>query len=317
MTVPVLYAHIYGPPIYQLVQAACPPELRVDFRERGSDDELLARLSDYTLVIGGGLQRRHFEAARQLRLVQCLGVGYDGLDVEAAREHGVMVATTPEGTVEGVAEHVVLLILAVNKRLLEADRALREGRWLVWQLRPGSFMLAGLTVGLVGLGRIGRAVAQRLAGFDVELMYHDPLRAPSEVEGELGLRWLPLDELLAAAEVVSLHTPLTPETRGLIGGAQLALMRPEAILINTSRGGVVDEPALVEALQAGRLRGAGLDVFASEPLAADSPLTTLPNVVLTPHIATGTRQAMAIKARAQFANCLRVLAGEEPLHRVV
>jgi phosphoglycerate dehydrogenase-like enzyme len=314
--VPVLYSHIYGAPIYEMVAAQCPPELRIDFREQGSDEDLLARLPEYEFVIGGGLKRRHFEAAKRLRLLQCLGVGYDGVDIDAARAAGVMVATTPEGTVEGVAEHVVLLILAVNKRLLEADRALRAGQWLVWQLRPSSFMLAGLTVGLVGLGRIGREVARRLKGFAVELVYHDPVPAPAELEADLGLRRLAFDELLGSADIVSVHTPLTDETRGLIGRRALSLMKPEAVLINTSRGGVVDQDALIEALQAGRLRGAGLDVFTPEPLPADSPLLALPQVVLTPHIATGTRQAMAIKAQAQFANVLRVLRGEAPLNRV-
>jgi D-3-phosphoglycerate dehydrogenase / 2-oxoglutarate reductase len=315
--VPVLYGHIYGAPIYELVAAECPPELRIDFREEESDAALLAQLPEYQFVIGGALKRRHFEAARKLRLVQCLGVGYDSLDIEAARDAGVMVATTPEGTVEGVAEHVVLLILAVNKQLLAADRALREGRWLVWQLRPSSFMLAGLTVGLIGLGRIGREVARRLRGFAVELVYHDPVPAPAELEAELGLRRLALDELLGRADIVSVHTPLTPATRGLIDRQALALMKRDAVLINTSRGEVVDQPALIEALEAGRLRGAGLDVFTPEPLPADSPLLALPQVVLTPHIATGTRQAMAIKARAQFANVLRVLRGQAPLSRVV
>jgi phosphoglycerate dehydrogenase-like enzyme len=224
-----------------------------------------------------------------------------------------MVATTPEGTVEGVAEQVVLLILAVNKQLLAADRGLREGRWLVWQLRPSSFMLAGL----IGLGRIGRAVARRLKGFAVELVYHDPVPASAELEAELGLRRLALDELLGSADIVSVHTPLTPATRGLIDRRALGRMKRDAVLINTSRGEVVDQPALIEALEAGRLRGAGLDVFTPEPLPVDSPLLALPQVVLTPHIATGTRQAMVIKARAQFANVLRVLRGQAPLNLVV
>jgi phosphoglycerate dehydrogenase-like enzyme len=314
--VPVLYGHIYGAHIYELVDEQCPPEGRIDFRERGTDDELLALLPDYGFVLGGALTRRHFDAAPKLRLVQCLGVGYDSVDLAAARAAGVMVATTPEGTVEGVAEHVVLLILAVNKQLLSADRGLREGQWLVWQLRPSSFMLAGLTVGLLGLGRIGREVARRLKGFAVELVYYDPLPAPPELEAELGLKRLPFDELLASADIVSVHTPLSAATRGLIDRRALGLMKRDAVLVNTSRGEVVDQPALIEALQAGRLRGAGLDVFTPEPLPADSPLLALPQVVLTPHIATGTRQAMAIKAQAQFANVLRVLRGEAPLNRV-
>ncbi|MCI0345206.1 MAG: phosphoglycerate dehydrogenase, partial [Chloroflexi bacterium] len=230
---PVLYAMPYGPSVYAIVAAECPPELRVDFLEHGTGDELLARLADYEFVIGGRFQAAHFAVAPRLRLLQAAGVGTDGTDLEAARARGVLVATTPEGTVEGVAEHVVLLILAVNKQLLLADRALREGRWLVWELRPTSHLLAGLTVGLVGLGRIGQAVARRLRGFAVTLVYHDPVRPAPAVEAELGAGFLPLDDLLRVADVVSLHTPLTPATRDLIGARQLALMKPTAILVNT------------------------------------------------------------------------------------
>jgi phosphoglycerate dehydrogenase-like enzyme len=313
----VLYAMLYGPPVYEIVAAECPPELSVEFLERGGDDELLARLPDYEFVVALPFRARHFEAAAKLRFLQAPGVGYDGINVAAARARGIPVAATPEGTIEGVAEHVLLLMLALNKQLLLADRALREGRWLVWQLRPTSFMLAGQTLGLVGLGRIGREVARRARGFGVTLVYHDPVRPAASVETELGVRYLPLDDLLRTADIVSLHTPLTAETRGLIAARELGLMKPTAILINTSRGGIVDEPALVAALREGRLRGAGLDVFAEEPIRPDHPLLALPSVVLTPHIATGTRQAMAIKARAQFANILRVLRGEPPLNRVV
>jgi phosphoglycerate dehydrogenase-like enzyme len=312
----VLYAMPYGPPVYEIVGAACPAELRVDFLDRGGEAELLARLPDYEFVIALAFGPRHFAAAPKLRLLQTPGVGYDGVDLAEARARGIPVATTPEGTIEGVAEHVLLMILALNKQLLAADRALRDGRWLVWQLRPTSRMLAGQTLGLVGLGRIGREVARRARAFDVELVYADPVRPPAGVERELAARRVPLEELLRIADVVSLHTPLAPETRGLIGARELGLMKPGAILINTSRGGVVDERALVAALREGRLRGAGLDVFEREPVPADSPLLALSNVVLTPHIATGTRESMATKARAQFANVLRVLRGEPPLNRV-
>jgi len=312
----VLYAMPYGPPVYDLVAAECPRELRVEFLADHSDAALLDRLADVEFVIGGRLSAAHFAVARRLRLVQCAGVGFDGVDLEAARARGIPVATTPEGTVEGVAEHVLLLILAVNKQLLVADRGLREGRWLVWQLRPSSHMLMGQTLGLVGLGRIGREVARRARAFGVRMVYFDPVRLAPGEEAELGVELMPLDRLLAAADVVSLHTPLTAETRGLIGARELGQMKPDAILINTSRGGVVDEQALVAALATGRLRGAGLDVFAEEPLDPGSPLLGLDNVVLTPHIATATRQAMIIKARAQFANVLRVLRGEPPLNRI-
>lgn len=313
---PVLYGQVYGPSIYEIIQAECPPDIRVDFMDGGSGDELIERLPAYRYVIGGGLQRRHFAAAPELRLLQCLGVGYDSVDLDAAREHGVAVATTPEGTVEGVAEHVMLMALALNKQLLVADAALRRGEWLVWQLRSTSHMMFGQVFGIIGLGRIGREVAKRARAFGVDLVYFDSLRAAAAVEAELAIRYLPFDELLRTADVVSLNTPLDAGTRHFVGERELGLMNAQAVIINTSRGGVIDEQALAAALRDGRIRGAGLDVLEEEPTVADNPLLAMPGTVLTPHIATGTRQAMAIKARAQFANVARVVAGEPPINRV-
>ncbi len=313
---PVLYGQVYGPAIYEIIRAECPADLRIDFLEGDRQDELLERLPGYGYVIGGDLKRRHFEAAPGLRLLQCLGVGYDSVDLDAARDHGVAVATTPEGTVEGVAEHVMLMALALNKQLLVADAALRRGEWLVWQLRATSHMMFGQVFGIVGLGRIGREVAKRARAFGVDLVYFDPERAAAAVEAELGVRYLPFDELLRTVDVLSLSTPLDAVTRHLVGERELGLMKRGAVVINTSRGGVIDERVLVRALEEGRIRGAGLDVFEAEPTAADNPLLSMRSTVLTPHIATGTRQAMAIKARAQFANIARVVAGEPPINRV-
>lgn len=206
-------------------------------------------------------------------------------------------ALCPAGTSIGVAEHVFLLILALYKQLRAAEAALRSGRWLQWELRSGSYELAGKTMGLVGLGRIGREVA---------------LRAAPDVEQAFGVRFVPFAGLLAEADFVSLHLPLTPGTRHVIGAPEMGRMKRSALLINTARGPLVDEAALAAALRAGQIAGAGLDVFEIEPLPADHPLVSLPNVVLTPHIAAGTADALVVKMKACFANMLRVTRGEVP-----
>ena len=241
-------------------------------------------------------------AAPHLRVIARLGVGVDSIDLEAATRHGVVVTVTPGANEPTVADHAVALMLAALRRVCELDRGIRRGEWN----RTGPhtpWLLTGATVGLVGYGRIGRLVAQRLRGFDVRLLACD-LRAPEEVDVE----HVELAELLATSDVVSLHTPLAPGTRGLIGRDALAAMRPEAVLVNTARGGVVDEEALAEALASGRLRAAALDVFAEEP-PLNSPLRELPNVVLSPHNAGLSVQSLAEMSVRATASALDVLAG--------
>lgn len=264
------------------------------------------------------LRRDVIDAARRLRLVHHQGVGWqDTLDWRALRARGVRLALTPEGTTVSVAEHAILLMLAVCRRLAFADAELRQGRWHINSLRPVSRELFGRTVGYVGMGRIGQAVAERLAAFGTRGLYvDDAAPLPPEREAALGLRRVDLGTLLAEAEVVTLHVPLTAETRGLIDARAIARMRPGAVLINTARGGIVDEPALYDALASGRLGGAGLDVFEAEPPPASLPLLALPNVVVTPHISAGTRDALATKMAALFENVGRFVRGE-PLRNEV
>ncbi|MGQ9459540.1 MAG: 2-hydroxyacid dehydrogenase, partial [Anaerolineae bacterium] len=272
--------------------------------------------ADFLLVATAPVTDEVLARAPRLRLIQHQGVGYDNVDVAAAARRGVPVALTPEGTTIPVAEHVFLLILSLYRNLLTAAMALRDGRWLQWSLRPHSFNLMGKRLGIVGLGRIGREVARRGRAFGCEVLYTDLVRAPAEVEAELGATYVSLGDLLAQVEILTLHVPLTEATRGLIGARELARMRPSAILINTARGGLVDEEALYHALVTGQIAGAGLDVFAQEPPPPDHPLLRLENVVATPHIAAGTRDALQEKMRAAFANMQRVAQGLEPLHRV-
>lgn len=272
--------------------------------------------ADFILVATTPLTAEIIGAAPKLKLIQHQGVGYDNVDVAAAARAGIPVGLTPEGTSRPVAEHVILLILNLYRNLFVANRTLRQGQWLQWELRPQSYNLLGKRVGIVGMGRIGREVAQRARAFECSLAYYDVVRATAEVEAELEVEFVTFDDLLAGSDIVTLHVPRTEETRGLISAAELSRMKPTALLINTARGGLIDETALYQALTNDQIAGAGLDVFAVEPPGAGNPLLHLDNVVATPHIAAGTRDALADKMKAAFANMQRVAQGHSPRNQV-
>jgi len=246
-------------------------------------------------------------ALPSLRVIARVGVGVDSIDLEAATAHGVAVTITPGANESTVADHTVAMMLAVLRRLAEHDAGVRRGEWN----RTGShtpWSLGGATVGLVGYGRTGRLVAERLCGFGVRILVADPLATPDP-----SVELVSLEELLAAADVVSLHCPLTPGTRGLIDADRLALMRPDAILVNTARGGVVDEEALADALERGSLRGAAIDVFGDEP-PRSSRLLALGNVLLSPHVAGLSERSVHEMARRATASVIDVLRGRRPEH---
>jgi glyoxylate reductase len=242
-----------------------------------------------------------------LRIVANFGVGYDRIDVAACAASGIVVTNTPDVLDDATADLAFALILAVRRQVVEGDRLVRAGGWSCsWSEGGLAEEVTGSTLGIVGLGRIGSAVARRARGFELRVLYTRRLRADSD----LGER-RELDELLAESDVVSLHLPLTPETEGLLGARRLALLRDGACLVNTSRGEIVDEPALVAELVSGRIR-AGLDVFAHEP-DVPSELLELPNVVLTPHIGSATRQTREAMTRLVVDNLLAVERGEPPV----
>lgn len=248
-----------------------------------------------------------FAALPRLRAIVRFGAGYDAIDVPAATAHGVAVCTTPGANADAVADHALALMLAVLRRVCALDRAVRDGRW-----RPPGLGrdLAGATVGIVGLGAIGRGVARRLQGFGCRVLGTDPL-----VRTVPGVEVMALDALLPQVDVVSLHAPLGPETRHLLDARRLALLQPHAVVVNTARGGLIDEAALVAALAGARLAGAGLDVFEREPLAPDSELVGLPNVVLTGHASSSTRGAVERTAAGVVAHLRELLAGRLPANR--
>jgi phosphoglycerate dehydrogenase-like enzyme len=247
--------------------------------------------------------RAVLERARDLKVIARVGVGLDGIDLDAATELGVAVTTTPGMNNETVADHALALILAASRRVVEHDAGVRRGEWnRVGDMAPWD--LHGRTVGIVGYGRIGEGVARRLSGFGVRILVSDPVR--SEAGGH---EMVDLDTLLSMSDIVTLHCPLSDETRGMIDERRLLLMGNAGILINTSRGPLVDEDALVEALEARRLRGAALDVFELEPPPSER-LRALPNIILSPHIGGVSVDSNATMTRSAVRSALGVLRGE-------
>jgi glyoxylate reductase len=256
------------------------------------------------------------EAGTALKVVANVAVGYDNVDVQTATRRGIAVTNTPGVLTDTTADFTWGLLLSIARRIPEADRYVRSGKWQEWRLMV---MLGhdvyGQTLGIIGMGRIGQAVARRAQGFGMRLLYHNRHRLEPALEADLGATWVELPRLLQQADFVSLHVPLSADTTYLIGASELRMMRPSAYLINTARGPIVDEPALIRALQEDWIAGAALDVFEHEPQ-VPLALQELENVVLVPHIGSAsvaTRTKMAIMA-AQ--NLLAVLRGERPPHVV-
>jgi lactate dehydrogenase-like 2-hydroxyacid dehydrogenase len=299
--------------VYDIIREEVPPGFELVTLNEDSDSERKQKIAECEVVIVAAkpMRREFVEAALRLKLLHHQGVGYqDTVDAQALKERNIALALTPAGTTVGVAEHTVLLALAVCKRLTFADSELRQGRWHINSLRPYSFEIFGRTVGYIGMGRIAREAAVRFKAFGTSGIYHDPfVRLSAEEEHELGVNRVGFKELVARADVITLHVPSGKDTHHLINEAVLRQMKPQAIIINTSRGTIIDEKALCRSLQEGRIAGAGLDVFEEEPFRTDNPLAALPNVVLTPHISAGTRDALKAKMRALFQNVQRFFQG--------
>lgn len=286
----------------------------VDTGSERPDEPTLARLAasvDAILATLVPLNAAVIEAGAGVKIIAKVGAGTDNIDVAAATRRNIPVCNTPGANAESVADHVLALILAIARRLLPLDAVTRAGRgWEPWPPYLGE-ELGGKVLGILGFGRTGQAVARRARAFGMECRAYDPFAGALAPEATADVTLAALDELLAVADYVSLHVPLSDGTRALVGVRELALMKPTAVLINTSRGPVVDEPALVRALRAGGIRAAGLDVFADEPAVAN-PLFELDNVVLTPHVAGMTTEATANARRLAAESIVAALRGEVP-----
>ena len=278
-------------------------------------DELVRRAADadaLLTMLTDPIDAAVLDAGRRLRLVAQMAVGYDNVDVAAATECGILVTNTPGVLTETTADLAFALLLAAARRVVEGDRLTRTGGWKSWH---PSFLLGqdvhGATLGIVGLGQIGLAVARRARGFDMRILYHDRTRHP-QAEAELGAEYVSLDRLLGESDFVSLHVPLASQTRHLIGQRELSLMKPSAVLVNAARGAVVDQQALCAALKERRIAAAGLDVAEIEPIPVDDPLLTLDNVVVTPHIGSASVATRARMAEMAVESVLQALRGELP-----
>ena len=286
-------------------QAETPPPKEIIIEKIKDCEGILTLLTDK-------IDAEIMDRAPKLRIISNYAVGYDNIDVKSATQRGIMVTNTPGVLTETTADLAFALILATARRIVEADKFTRSGKWKSWG--PMLFLgrdVYGATLGIIGLGRIGQAVARRAKGFNMKVIYYSRKRK-EDVERELGVEYRELRSLLREADIVSIHTPLTEETYHLIGEKELSLMKPTAILINTARGAVVDQKALYKALKERRIFGAGLDVYEKEPIDADDPLLELDNVVLLPHIGSASVETRGRMARMAAENLLAGLRGEKP-----
>lgn len=308
-----LWLEVHGPEISKL-EASCAPEgfqvvRPVSRTDREEHLKLLAQ-AEYLIVGGVPITREYLQAAKKLRFIQKWGVGFDNIDVEAARELNIPVAIAAGANADAVAELAVGLMLAALRRISYVDRATRQGIWSKASIRPSAFMMKGRTIGLYGIGNIAYAVAKKVQGFEpAEIIYYDLKRLGPEQEEALHARYVAPEELFAESDVLSLHVPLNSHTSKIVNADTLKRMKPGAVLINTARGGLVDEAALIEALRNGTIAAAGLDAFEQEPINGDNPLLTMDNVVLSNHCGNSTIDSILPITRHVFDNLLRFEEG--------
>ncbi len=295
-----------------LAEAGCET-VRADMSQKMTEERLIKLLDGVEAAIVGvvPMSARVLENAPRLKAVSAHGVGVDHIDLEAAARKGVIVANCPGANDQAVADLAIGLMVAIARQIPSVDQDVRSGKWG----RYHGSELWNKTLGLIGLGRIGRGVAKRALGFDMQVLAYDPY-VDEQLAGAIGVRMSSFEEVISAADFLSLHAALTEETRHMIGKSELENMKPSAFLINTARGGLVDEEALYAALVEGQLAGAALDAFAAEP-PIDSPLLQLENVVLTPHIGAHTQEAIERVGVLAAQNVVQALQTGEPIHRVV
>ncbi|RLF16253.1 MAG: hypothetical protein DRJ97_01475 [Thermoprotei archaeon] len=303
-------------PVDEVFIEKVKPHVDLEVSLKLDEEGLVEKVKDVDVLVVRSrtkVTRRVLEAASKLKAVIRAGVGVDNIDMAAAKEKGVAVVNTPRAPADSVAELTMAFALCLARKLTYLDRSMKEGRWLKGEM---GVELKGKTMGLVGLGAIGSAVARLAKAFGMRVVAYDPYVSKERAE-ELGVELVSLEELLSQSDFVSVHVPLTPETKGLIGRREIGLMKDGAFIINTSRGGVVDEQALYEALKSGKLGGAALDVYEREPPPPDHPLLKLDNVICTPHIGGSTNDAQLRIALTMAEDLLRIARGEEPVNKVV
>ena len=282
-----------------------------------SEEEAITALRDADAVLANlfGMSARVIDGMERCRVISRYGVGYDNVDVEAATRKGIWVARVPDYSIEDVSDHALALLFACARKIVYKDRQIRAGAWNLQKDQP-AFRLAGKTLGLVGFGAIARCLCRKVSGLGFsQVLVSDP-HVPAETIEAAGAVPTTLDTLVAGSDYISIHVPLLPETRNLIGAAEIAKMKPSATLINTSRGVVVEEMALIAALRAGTIGGAGLDVFEREPLPMDNPLRRFNNVVLSDHTGWYSEESIVEVKTKAAKNVAAVLSGQAPMYPV-
>jgi phosphoglycerate dehydrogenase-like enzyme len=277
------------------------------------EQKKLIRDADFLILFESGIKDSVLRCARQLKLIQLVGAGYDRMNLPLCREMGIPVANNGGTNAIDAAEHTLMLMLAAYRRLPEMDRNVRTNNWSGTDSGKTTYTISGKTVGIVGLGKIGQHVARLLKPFGAEILFFSATQRPADVQLSLGATQVSLDELLRRSDIVTLHVPLLPATRHLIGAKEFAIMKPTAVLINTGRGAVVDEAALVAALKQRQISFAALDVFAKEPPDPSNPILQLDNVLFTPHTAGITHDTWGRRSEFIFQNIRRVWSGQKPL----
>ncbi len=314
MATRILFAPKQSEAVMEIARSLTPPDFELVVADIGTPEFYEAAPTvEFYLGLARQMGGEFFRSATKLRLVQLLSAGYDHVDIEAARKAKVPVSNNGGANAIAVAEHTIMLMLAVYKRIVRFHNDVVAGKWRAGNPSDSRvYELAGQTLGIVGLGNIGKKVARRAAAFDMKIQYYDIVRLNEDQEDALGARFALFEELLRSSDVLSLHVPLTDGTRRMMGAREFALMKPGAILVNTCRGPVVDEDALHRALTQKQIAGAGLDVFVEEPPKPNHPLFALPNVTLSPHSAGPTWENWTARFRNGFDNIQRVAAGDKP-----
>lgn len=285
-----------------------PKNFDLYFWKEMDDNEREERLkkADYLMVAGEKVGEDIFARANNAKFVQKTGMGVDNIDVQAAAKHHLPVCNSPGGNAAGVAELTILLILSLYRKLPFVNEATKKGQWLMWELRPSSYEMQGKTHGFIGFGNIGREAAKRSRAFGTNIVYYDQYRRSETIEKELEATYMSFEDVLKTSDIISLHVPLLPETRGIIGYPELEKMKSNAIIINVSRGGIVVEKDLYDALNRKVIAGGGIDVWENEPTEPANPLFQLNNVIATPHIGAGTRDTLDKVFQIAFGNIVKV-----------
>ena len=312
----ILFGPQIAPGAWAIGESLLPRELKIEVISKDDEKRRIQQLetADFYMGFRSGLRPTDYEHMKNVKLVQLLSAGYDGMDLEKLRMLKIPLANNGGANSYAVAEHAIMLMLAVSRQLPEMHELVRNGKWKSpKQGEEEEHEIAGKTIGIVGLGFIGKTLARRLSGFEVNLLYYDPVRPSAQEEAKLNVRYVELDQLFRESDIVTLHAPYDKTTYRMVNDRTIGLMKREGIVINCARGELIDEDALYRALKEGRIWGAGLDTFDPEPPKSGNPLFTLRNIVLTPHGAGPTWESWPKRFGNSYANVQRVARGEAPL----